>query len=250
VRVAAIFVVFCLASSAVYLLNDVIDVEADRLHPRKRFRPIAAGIVPKGLAIGTAIVLAVVSITAGLLVEPLAGGLVAVYLAISVAYCLGLKNIAVLDLLNVAAGFVLRAGAGAAALTIPVSSLFLTVMAFGALAMAAGKRSSELAAAAGSHPSTRPVLASYTPSFLLQIEAIAIGGALIGYMLWAFEVSEEVGRSPFVDLSVIPFALALLRYLLLVSRGEAEAPEEAIRSDRILAIAGAIWAALFLAGVS
>jgi decaprenyl-phosphate phosphoribosyltransferase len=248
--VGAMFVVFCLASSAVYLVNDVIDADVDRLHPRKRFRPIAAGVVPKRLAIVTAVVLGIVSLAAAVLIEPLAGAIVAAYLAISVAYCLGLKDIAVLDLLNVASGFVLRAGAGAAAIAIPVSSLFLTVMAFGALAMAAGKRSSELAASAGAHPSTRPVLASYTPSFLLQVEAIAIGGALIGYMLWAFEVSNGTGRSPFVDLSVVPFALALLRYLLLVSRGEAEAPEEAILSDRILAIAGGLWAVLFLIGVS
>jgi decaprenyl-phosphate phosphoribosyltransferase len=116
--------------------------------------------------------------------------------------------------------------------------------------MAAGKRSSELAAWSTSHVDTRPVLASYTPSFLLQVEAIAIGGALTGYVLWAFEVADGTGRSPFVDLSVVPFALALLRYLLLVSRGEAEAPEEAILSDRVLAIAGGCWAVLFLAGVS
>jgi decaprenyl-phosphate phosphoribosyltransferase len=250
VRVAAMFGVFCLASSAVYLLNDVIDADVDRLHPKKRFRPIAAGVVPKRLAIVVAAVLAVVSLVAAVLLEPLAGGLVAAYLAISAAYCFGLKDVAVIDLVNVASGFVLRAGAGAAALSIPVSSLFLTVMAFGALAMAAGKRSSELAAWSTSHVDTRPVLASYTPSFLLQVEAIAIGGALTGYVLWAFEVADGTGRSPFVDLSVVPFALALLRYLLLVSRGEAEAPEEAILSDRVLAIAGGCWAVLFLAGVS
>jgi decaprenyl-phosphate phosphoribosyltransferase len=116
--------------------------------------------------------------------------------------------------------------------------------------MAAGKRSSELASWSATRGSTRQVLASYTPSFLLQVEAIAIGGALLGYVLWAFEVADGTGRSPFVDLSVVPFALALLRYLLLVSRGEAEAPEEAVLSDRVIAIAGGLWAALFLAGVS
>ncbi len=248
-RVVAAFAVFCAAASAVYLVNDVADAEADRQHPRKRSRPVAAGALPVPVAVAAAVVLATGSIVGGLLITPMLAGIVATYLVVSLSYSAGLKHVAVVDLLLVGSGFVLRAWAGAAAADIPVSPLFVTVMAFGALAMAAGKRSSELARAGDGAAGSRRVLASYTPGFLVQVETIAVGGALVGYLLWAFDVSEQAGGSPWVELSVVPFALALLRYLLSVSMGEAEAPEEALFADRVLAAAAVVWAGLFVAGV-
>ena len=247
----ATFATFCAVSSAVYLLNDVADLTSDRAHPRKRHRPIAAGLVAPSTALAVAGVLAVGGLVGALLVRPLLGLVVLTYLAVSAGYSLGLKHVPVIDLLAVASGFVLRAAAGAAAIDIPVSSWFLTVMAFGALAMAAGKRSSELGRSGAEAGASRPVLEQYTGSFLLQVETVAIGGALVGYALWAFDPSARPGGPPaWLELSVVPFAAALLRYLWAISQGRAEAPEEAVFADSVLGCAVVVWTGLFLAGVA
>jgi decaprenyl-phosphate phosphoribosyltransferase len=248
-RACAAFALFSAAASSVYLLNDVLDREADRRHPRKRTRPVASGALPVPVALAVAAVLAAGSVGLVAVVRPLAAVLLAVYLGTSALYTVWIKHVAVYDLLVVASGFVLRAGVGAAMTDVPVSQWFLTVMAFGSLAMAAGKRSSELAATGGADLGTRRVLADYTPGFLLQVEAIAVGGALVGYSLWAFELAERSVGSMWLQLSVVPFAAALLRYLLMMSRGQAEAPEEAVFHDRALTVAAAVWVVLFGIGV-
>lgn len=237
--------VFCGASSAVYLANDVADAAADRSHPVKSARPVASGAVPPGVALAASAVLAAGSLAAAAALDAGAAWIVAVYLAVHAAYSLGAKHVAVLDVMMVASGFVLRAAAGAAAADVPVSSWFVAVVAFAALTVAAGKRASELSRAGGEG---RAVLRDYTPGFLSQVQTLGAGGALVAYVLWAFELSGGDG-SLAVELSVVPFALALLRYLLLSAHGRTEAPEEAILSDRVLAVAGVAWAALFAVGI-
>lgn len=242
------FVAFCAVASGVYLVNDVHDAEADRTHPRKHARPIAAGIVSPVQALVASAVLFAGGLGLAVAVRPLLAVLLVIYVAVSLAYSWGLKHIEVVDLIAIASGFVLRAGAGAAAAEVPVSSWFLTVMAFGALAMAAGKRSSELRRAGEAAGASRRVLAGYSAEYLHQVQTIAVGGALLGYALWAFEYV-RLERSTLLELSVVPFAVALLRYLLIMNRGHAEAPEEAIFSDRVLAIVGVVWAVFFTLGV-
>jgi decaprenyl-phosphate phosphoribosyltransferase len=247
-QVVVSFVVFCAASSAVYLTNDVVDVESDRLHPRKMRRPIASGALAPRPALVAAGVLALVAIVGGLLIRPKVGLLIGIYLVLSLVYTAGVKHIAVVDLLIVVSGFVVRAAVGAAAAEVPISQLFLTVLAFGALAMAAGKRSGELARV-GVANGSRPVLSSYTPAFLAQVETIAVGGTLLGYALWAFDVAARSNHELLVQLSVAPFATAVLRYALMVSKGEGETPEEAVLADAVLGVAAVAWGVIFVLGV-
>jgi decaprenyl-phosphate phosphoribosyltransferase len=249
-RVGLAFVAFCAVASGVYLINDVHDAEADRAHPVKRRRPVAVGVVAPAQALALAGALFAGGLALALVLRPLAAVLLGVYVALQLAYSWGLKHVEVVDLLSIASGFVLRAGVGAAVAEVPVSSWFLTVTAFGALMMAAGKRSSELRRAGADAGTSRRVLAGYSTEYLHQVQTIAVGGALLGYALWAFEQAALQRPSGWwLELSVVPFAAALLRYLLIMNRGEAEAPEEAIFSDIVLAVMGLAWAVAFVLGV-
>src|SRR5699024_10453845 len=138
------FVAFCMAASSVYLINDAMDVEADRAHPTKRYRPIAAGVLPVGLAYAMAAVLIVASLAISVVfTHPALAIVVAVYIVLQLMYCFGLKHQPVLDIAFVSSGFLLRAVAGGAAAEVAISQWFLLVMAFGSLFMAAGKRYAE-----------------------------------------------------------------------------------------------------------
>ncbi len=247
-RVGISFGAFCAIASAVYLANDVADVEADRVHPKKRFRPIAARQISIGLALTAAAVLTIVGLWLGWSINAGVFGLLLTYLFVSLAYSAGLKRVAVVELLLVASGFVIRAGVGASAAAVPISTHFLTVTAFGALAVIAGKRGSELARGGSSH--SRSVLAAYSVSFLGQVRTIAAGGTLIAYSLWAFEQAAiRPSSSPWLALSVVPFVLALLRYLLAADHGRGEAPEALLFQDRVITLAALSWCVLFLVGV-
>ena len=250
-RVAASLAAFVLTASGLYLLNDVADIESDRAHPRKRMRPIAAGRVSVFAARATAAVAIAAGLGIGLAIRPLVCGLIALYVVLTLLYTYGLKHEEVVDILIVASGFLLRAGAGAAAADVPVSSWFLTVMTFGALLLASGKRSSELQRAGDEASQARPVLSGYSERYLEHVGVIATAGSLIGYALWAFDRHETLGgrHTWLFDLSVLPFAGAMLRYLLLIDSGVTEAPEDALFTDRILLLFGIAWAAVFLAAV-
>src|SRR5271166_5788365 len=138
------FVVFCLAASSIYLINDVRDVEADREHPTKRFRPIAAGVVPEWLAYTLAVALAVASLGLAWWLTPNLALVMVVYIVMQLGYCFGLKHQAEMDICIVSSGFLLRAIAGGVATDTRLSQWFLLIMAFGSLFMAAGKRYAEL----------------------------------------------------------------------------------------------------------
>lgn len=244
------FVAFCLAASGTYCLNDARDVAADRLHPTKRHRPIASGAVPVGLGH----VLGIGLVVAGLLVSTLVGNwelpaVVLGYVALTTAYTLKLKHVAVVDLAAVAAGFVVRALAGAAATDVVVSEWFLIVASFGSLFMVAGKRSAELALGvdAADH---RATLAAYSPQYLTYVRSVSSGVAMLSYCLWAFEKAEVAAVDfPWFQLSIIPFVLAILRYGLRLDAGEGGAPEDVVLEDRTLQLLGLLWALTFLAGV-
>ena len=243
------FVAFCLAASGTYYLNDAADVEADRHHPTKRFRPVASGVVP----VQVARVLGAALVVAGVLVGFATGSwhlpaVVAGYVALTTSYTIWLKHIAVVDLAAVAAGFVIRAVAGAAATDVEVSDWFLIVACFGSLFMVAGKRSAELAESVGSS-STRAVLGEYSASFLAQVRTVACGVTTVAYVLWAFERAEGTGEFPWYELSILPFVLALLRYALRLDRGAGGAPEDVVLGDRTLQVIGAVWVVTFGIGV-
>jgi decaprenyl-phosphate phosphoribosyltransferase len=239
---ALAFIVFCLAAGAVYLINDVRDVEEDRRHPTKRLRAIASGELPETTAYAVAGVLLVAALTAGLLVAVPLGVTVAVYLTIQLAYAGGLKHQPVMDLACVASGFLLRAIGGGVATGIPLSPWFLLVASFGSLFMVAGKRYSEIhtvGAAAG----TRRSLEYYSESYLRFIWSMAASVTVVAYSLWAFERVELRDDFPWAEISVAPFVLALMRYAVDIDRGTAGTPEDIAFTDRVLQLLALSWVA-------
>lgn len=250
VQTGVAFAAFCLASSAAYLANDAMDARADRLHPAKRLRPVAAGLLAPRTALVASLVLAATALAVAL---PVRSGqlalVVAAYLALTASYTLGLKRVAVVELGLVASGFVVRAVAGGAATGIELSRWFLIVSSFGALFVVACKRLAELRELDVDAPAHRQVLADYTPSFLEHARTVAAAVTVGAYCLWAFERADEAAADAWYLLSVVPFVLALLRYALLVDRGAGTAPEEVLLRDRAILALALVWAALFLLGV-
>lgn len=244
-EVLGAFVVMCLVSSATYLLNDVRDVEQDRAHPRKRTRPIAAG----ELAPRTALLAGGVFVLAGLaLAVAIAPGLAAValvYLLLTVGYSLWWRGVAVLDMLVIAAGFVLRAAAGGVATDIYLSRYFVLVTGFGAVFLVAAKRLAELRAQAEGAP-LRATLRRYSRSSLGMLLAGSAAAASAAYVSWAITRPSHL---VWYLLSVVPFLAWLARYATLIAAGAGEAPEELILRDRLLLGLSVAWCLLFLGGV-
>ena len=244
------FLAFCTLASGVYLLNDSRDVEADRLHPTKRNRPIAAGIVPVPFAVGLGIALMAAGLAIGFLVDTNLGITLLSYIALQVAYTFWLKRLPVYDIVAVAAGFVLRAIAGATATSVPISEWFFIVTSFGALFMVIGKREGERNLLQGEAAAVRTTLGIYTANYLAYLRSVASGVVLVGYCLWSFESATNSSGEAAIwyQLSIVPFAIAILRYALLLDRGEGGEPEKLVLSDRPLLFAGACWAAMYAYG--
>jgi len=245
------FVAFCLMSSATYLLNDVRDVDADRVHPTKRHRPIAAGELSPTVALVFALILALVALGLALLINIGLAGVLVAYAACTISYSMFLKHEPVIELALLALGFLLRAIAGGVASELPISQWFLIVAGFGSLFMAAGKRYSELThnEANGDYSSaSRRSLAGYTPTYLRFVWATSAAVTITGYCLWAFEVSAAPSTLPWALWSVVPFVLAILRYAIDVDRGDAEAPEDVVLRDPMMLVLGLIWLVLFALG--
>lgn len=245
VDVALAFAALCLVASGLYLFNDILDRDADRAHPTKRNRPIAAGVVP----VPTATAAGVGLLAAGLAVGALPGewellAVLGAYIVITLAYGAWLKHEPVVDLAAVASGFVFRALAGAYAVALPISDWFLIVALFGSLLMVTGKRRAELTELedAVAH---REVLASYTVRYLDHVLAAASGVVILAYCLWAFETAAGVEYGVLHRVSVVPFTLAILRYVLDIEEGKGGAPEDVVLGDRGLQVLGLVWAAVF-----
>jgi decaprenyl-phosphate phosphoribosyltransferase len=242
----AAFGAFCLISSGTYLLNDAMDVESDRLHPTKRHRPIASGAVPLGVAYPLAAVLIGGALTLGFFTARNLGITLVAYLALTLAYSLRLKQVPILDIIAVAAGFVLRAVAGGAATGVPISEWFFIVASFGALFMVSGKRESEQAELGIDAAGVRATLGVYSSGFLAYLRSVSSGVVLVAYCLWAFtsaDVTPDVGV--WYQLSILPFAVAILRYALLIDQGKGAEPETLVLSDHVLVGAVAVWALVY-----
>jgi decaprenyl-phosphate phosphoribosyltransferase len=254
VDTVAAFVAFCLASSATYVLNDLLDVESDRRHPTKRNRPIASGVLPVPVAVALGIALLVASLVVAFATTADLGITVVAYVLLTTAYTLRLKDVAVVDLVAVAAGFVLRAVAGATATGVPLSGWFVIVTSAGALFMVSGKREGEADELGDDAALIRPTLGIYTTSFLTYLRATSSAVVLVAYCLWAFEQAGtglgadgrgDVPTAIWYQLSIVPFAVAILRYALLADQGRAAEPERAVLADRPLLVAALAWAAIY-----
>jgi decaprenyl-phosphate phosphoribosyltransferase len=244
-RVAGAFLVLCLISSATYLVNDVRDREQDRRHPRKRFRPVAAGELSALAALSIAAVLALVGITAATAITPGLGAVAVGYLALTASYSLWLRRVVVADIVVISAGFVLRAIAGGVATDIYLSRWFVIVTASCAIYLVAGKRYAELR----EHTGSGPVRATLRRYLLGSLRLTLLGAATVAgvaYTGWAFTRPFHV---VWFGLSIVPLVLWLGRYASLIGAGAGGAPEELILRDRTLLALTVAWSFLFLGGV-
>ncbi|GJQ53083.1 MAG: decaprenyl-phosphate phosphoribosyltransferase [Anaerolineaceae bacterium] len=241
-RTLAGFFLFCLISSAVYLFNDISDMEADRKHPEKKHRPIASGELSVSAAWGAAFALALISLSLGYLLAPLFSVYLAAYLIINIIYSRWLKHVPILDVLFVSAGFVLRVGAGVTLITVERFSPWLYVITtLFSLYLGFGKRRAEISLleqGAGSH---RKVLDGYTLPLLDQFITIVSGMTIVTYALYTF-FAENLPANHSMMLT-IPFVVyGIFRYLQLIQTGHAAgAPDEVALKDRPLQITVALW---------
>jgi|LFRM01.2.fsa_nt_gb 4-hydroxybenzoate polyprenyltransferase len=227
---------FCLIASGVYILNDVLDREADARHPVKRLRPIAAGKIAPSTALLLAAALLVISIAAAWLLHPNFGWVVTAYLLLQIGYSCKLKQVAILDVFMIALGFVLRAIAGAAVIDVRISPWLLLCAFLLALFLGLCKRRHEKRLLAGSEIRHRQALAGYTEALLDQLIAIVAASTVIAYALYTLN-AETVARFGTNGLGfTIPFVMfGIFRYLDLVYNGEAGGrPEQILLTDRIL----------------
>jgi decaprenyl-phosphate phosphoribosyltransferase len=240
------FIAFCLAASGTYLFNDARDVASDRKHPVKRNRPIAAGLLSPGVAYLAGAALIVGALAVGFWVDRNLGVTLVAYLALTTAYSLGLKRVAILDIVAVAAGFVLRAIAGAAAAGVPISEWFFIVTSFGALLVVVGKREGELSTLGERAGEVRATLAVYTADFLRSLRSVATGVVLVAYCLWAFDSASTGGDgSTWFKLSIVPFAIAIFQYTLILEQGGGEHPEQVLTTNRAILASGAVWGIIY-----
>ncbi len=232
---------FCALSSAVYLFNDLLDRAGDQLHPIKRNRPIASGMVGAPLAGSVMIILAVVALAVMVLVEPLlatAGGL---YALINIGYSLGLKQVVLLDAFAVTSGYVIRAVAGAVVIDVTASPWLYATTGAGALFIVLGRRFAEVRLAGDSAEKQRPVLKEYSGPFINQLLILSAAAAWLSYTLYTVEATNLPDNNTMLfTLPLVTFGL--FRYLFLLNQNErAEAPEQLIIRDLPLVLAIISW---------
>jgi 4-hydroxybenzoate polyprenyltransferase len=248
-RTLAAFVLLCLMSSAVYLMNDLADIENDRQHPTKKNRPLAAGQLSPVVAAIAAAVLAVGSLIAGFILSTGLGWVLLLYLLIQISYTFWLKRVVLVDVLIVATGFILRIAAGVAVIEVERFSPWLYVFGgFLALFMVLGKRRHELVLLGENAGSHRAILKEYNLDLVDRLLGLVTTGAVIAYTLYTF-LAEGLPANHFMMLT-IPFVLyAVFRYLYLIHvRHEGGAPEDIFLRDRPMQISMVLWAiAVFVA---
>ena len=233
-RLSVAFIAFVLASSAVYVVNDLKDIALDRAHPTKRARPLASGAVSVTAARRLAPALLAGAIGVGLLDGWQVAVVVAIYIVTSLLYCYRIKHEVVLDLVFVLGGFLLRAIGGGVAARVSLSQWFLLTTGLGALFVVAGKRYAERLLAQQSGIWARPVLREYSLSYLRFVWTAAASALLVVYSLWTFDVTSAGKNSQWGVLSIVPFLVVVLRYAVIVDRGDAGEPEDILIADRML----------------
>lgn len=236
------FLLFCLISSAVYLFNDITDIEADRRHPEKKHRPLASGKLPVGVAQTAAFILTISALSLGYLLNPAFAGIIAIYFIVNLLYSRWLKHIPILDVLIVSSGFVLRVAAGVTLITVERFSpwLYMLTILF-SLYLGFGKRRAEMNLLAQGASAHRKVLDGYTIPLLDQYITIVSGMTIVAYSFYTFSAPNLPENHTMM--LTIPFVVyGIFRYLQLIQMGhEAGAPEEVALKDRPLQITVLLW---------
>jgi len=257
-KVVWAFVAFCLVTSATYILNDILDIKADRLHPTKKFRSIASGVLPIPIAIIEAIILVCASLFIAILanLNSLFITVVIVYLIMQFFYSLGLKNVAIIDIVIIATGFVLRVYAGAFAIDAHLSVWFLLCVISAALFLASGKRRAEINIAQNLNYATRKSLGTYKKELLNSYVTMFGNASWMSWALFTFFESPkaslpfwmalaELSRTTTIDkllMSTIPITIfGIMRYESLIFEGKSETPEKLLLTDKSLIIAVGLW---------
>jgi 4-hydroxybenzoate polyprenyltransferase len=244
-RAVAAFAIFCGLSGVVYLVNDVMDRDADRLHPTKSARPIASGAIAPSTALAAAAVIALVGLAAAWSLGPLFFMTAVTYLVLLAFYSGPIKHLVILDVLTIALGFVLRAVAGAVAIHVPISHWLLVCTILLALFLALSKRRHELVLLADNATSHRRILSEYSPYLLDQMIGVVTASTLMAYALYTVspETIERFGSDRL--LLTLPFPLyGIFRYLYLVHQKQGGgSPAEMLLTDRPLLVCVALWAA-------
>lgn len=253
------FIAFCFATSATYVFNDLLDIKRDKLHPTKRFRPIASGTLPIPLAIIEAIVLAGAALLISVSINYLFFVLVSIYILIQIFYSLGLKNIAIIDIVIIAAGFVMRVYAGAFVVNAHLSVWFLLCVISVALFLASGKRRAELNLVGEDNPVTRKSLGDYKKELLNSYVTMFANASWMSWALFTFFESPkatlpfwlvlaELSRTTTINkllMFTIPITIfGIMRYESLIFENRSETPERLLLTDKSLIIAIVLWVAL------
>jgi 4-hydroxybenzoate polyprenyltransferase len=240
---SAAFLILCVLSGCVYLINDVSDREADRQHPLKRLRPIASGALGAGTALGWAIALGAVALASAFALRPLFGLVAAAYLTLFVLYTHWLKHVVIVDVMSIAIGFVLRAVAGGLVIGVPVSDWLLVCTILGALFLGLAKRRHEITMLGDGASGHRRILEEYDPYLLDQMIAIVAASTLVAYVIYCAspETAERFG-TPLLVLTT-PFPIyGIFRYLYLVHRKHGGgSPSDMLLRDRPLLGCVALW---------
>ena len=249
-RSVVAFAVFCALSSAVYLFNDLADREADRQHPLKRARPIASGALAVHTAMACAALLTVASLGVSAWYLGAGFGMVATgYLVLQALYSTWLKGVVIIDVLTIAAGFVLRAAAGAVAIDVPISHWLLVVTVLLALFLALSKRRHEIVLLADGAISHRAILGEYNPYLLDQMISVVTSSTLVAYAFYTISPETEQRFHTGLLGLTLPFPLyGIFRYLYLVHRKDLGGnPSDLLLTDRPLLVCVALWAAAVIA---
>lgn len=252
---AAAFGLFCVVSSIGYVANDLVDVERDRLHPRKKNRPLASGAATPMQARILMVALGAIAVIGALFLPMGFMLMLALYALLTLFYSNGLKQIPWLELLGVSAGFTVRAAAGGNATDTSLSGWFLVVVTCSALLLIVGKRLGELVVV-GKEAGSRAVLKHYTRNSLSRLAIAAAVMAVGAYTIWALSPSgagqqddAANGSTALISATTIPFAVAMGRYLMLTLRGRGEQPERLVVRDPIVVVAGVAWMVLYALGL-
>jgi 4-hydroxybenzoate polyprenyltransferase len=249
------FFLFCMVSSATYLLNDVRDIARDRAHPIKRNRPLASGRLRPAVAIAAALLLVAISFPIGFILNLPLGVVLVIYFALMQAYTFRLKEVVILDVFTLAAGFVLRVVGGAVAISVMISEWLFICMLLLSLFLALAKRRHELLLLSDGAGSHRPILAEYSPALLEEMLSIITASTVMAYSLYTFFATnlQDLGYPfPYMMLT-IPFVIyAIFRYLYLVyQKNGGGSPEEVLLRDipflvNLLLWGGAVVTILYL----
>ncbi len=243
------FLVFCLVSGAVYLINDLADIEKDRQHPKKRDRPLASGLLSVQVAQAAIVIILVVCLPVSFLIDPLFGAIVLAYLLLQVAYSFVFKHIVIVDVLVIAAGFVLRVGAGAALVDAERFSPWLYVcVVLLALFLGLSKRRGELVLLQENANSHRAILEEYSLPMLDEMISVVTATTVLAYALYTFDPGNPHLPENHLMMLTIPFVLySIFRYIYLIhQRGETAPPDEVLLKDRPLQITVVLWGATVL----